>query len=170
VVTDMLKRIAALYPAAKFGPFGPVSVHSHKGVESIGVWDDSLGPRPTDEQLLGADMVPADKAVRCEEIDARTQALIASGFTFAGHVFSLSTEAQLNWTALYAARDSLTYPLSVTTDDDEEFSAPDAATLAGLCLTALATVKGQVDSGRGLKLAVLAAADASALNAILDAR
>jgi hypothetical protein len=170
MVKDIARRIAALYPTAKFGPTGSVAVYSRDGVESIGTWDNSLGPRPTDAQLLAVDLLPDIKAVRCEAIDARTQALIASGFTFAGHVFSLSTEAQLNWTALYAARDSLTYPLSVTTDDDEEFSAPDAASLAGLCLTALASVKGRVDSGRGLKLAVLAAADAAALNAILDVR
>jgi hypothetical protein len=170
MVTDIARRIMILYPSAQIGPLGPVSVYCRSGVESISRWDDSLGPKPTDAQLLAADVLPGVKAARCDLIDARTQAIVAGGFTFAGQVFSLSTGAQLNWTALYAARDAMTYPLGVTTANDGQFSAPDSATLASLCLTALATVKGALDSGRALKLAVLAATDAAAVAAVVDSR
>lgn len=170
MVTELVKRIAALYPAAKFGPFGPVSVLSYKGVESIGVWDAALGPRPTDAQLLGADMLPAVKAARCAAIDDRTQALIAGGFTFDGATFSLSTAAQLNWTALFSARDVVPYPVQATTADDGKHSFPDPATVARFGVTAIGTVRALLDSGIALKVAVNAASNQAAIDAVVDAR
>jgi len=104
------------------------------------------------------------------EIDLRTQELILGGFAFNGKLFSLSSNAQMNWTALNSVRDALTYPQAVSTSDDGEYQFADAIELNAFAMTALGTAGFHYSSGRTLKVSIDAAVDEVAINAIIDTR
>jgi hypothetical protein len=115
------------------------------------------------------------KAQRCEEIDARTVALIFQGFTHAGKVFSLSHPAQLYWTNMYVARAILTatvaFPLRVNTLDDlATHDIADATEVETFYATAVGTVKARLGGGTVLKDAVRAAATQAEVDAVVDSR
>jgi len=109
------------------------------------------------------------KAMRRAAIDARTQAIIAAGFPFDGHQFSLSASAQMNWSALETFQALISWPVAVTTMDDQEYSlAIENKTV--FCATGVAAVYAAYASGRALKLQVNAAADQAGVDAVVDTR
>lgn len=145
----------------------------------IGADDDDVFELEPDP----AETLAALKHERYMEIDGKTTALIASGFSFAGKVFSLSEQAQKNMlgvlTAVVNAKASGTlpqfeamfFPLTFNTLDDQ--STHDVVTTAdfeNFYNTAMGTVRAHLDGGTGLKNAVRAAADAAAVNAVVDER
>ena len=132
-------------------------------------WDGSAftttAPAPDDSVYL--DHL---KQKRYDEIDLKTEALIAQGFTYDSRTFSLSQEAQINWTNLYQARSLFTYPVSATTKDQDAYSIPDIATVEAFYQTGLGTVQAHLDSGRDLKVQVKAATTKAEIDAIVDNR
>lgn len=109
------------------------------------------------------------RAEKNAAIDARTQEIIAAGFTFDDHVFSLSVPAQINWSGLYSMQSFFTWPINVTTIDDQEYS----LTLANLPYfigTGSTAVANAIGHGRALKLAVGAATTQAGIDAVVDAR
>ncbi len=114
------------------------------------------------------------KKLRLNEIDNRTQELILQGFSFGSPVetFSLSEPAQTNWIGLKQAADAgmITFPTSVSTKDDGEYSIADAAELANFYGAGLAAKKSHLDSGRSLKISINSAADEAAVDAVVDSR
>lgn len=117
--------------------------------------------------------LPVVKEARFADIDRRTEELIRQGFSFAGKVFSLSANAQQTYTGLYAIRAEplLQYPVKVNTLDNlDHLLLADAAAIVGFYLTAVGTYRARLDSGTALKDQVRAAADAAAVQAVIDSR
>ncbi len=113
------------------------------------------------------------KAEKCAAIDARTDELIAAGFTYNSKTFSLSQAAQARLTGINQVRDdaSVTYPIVWNTKDDTGTeSLADAAAVLAFYLTALGAYRGHVDSGTSLKDQVRAASTVAAVEAITDTR
>lgn len=135
-----------------------------------------LGGSISDEAALDA-VVSAHEAVCLSDlkvkknavIDARTQELIAQGFTFDGHGFSLSPAAQMNWSGLKTFETLLTWPVKVTASGDVEYSLAQA-NLIPFVGTALGTVAAHYTSGRALKLQVNACETAAQVEAVVDSR
>jgi len=114
--------------------------------------------------------LPNQKAKRIKEVDLKTRILISQGFEYSGKTFSMSVEAQINWTNLEMIKESLTYPMGASTIDDQEYIIPDATDMQNLYNTALARKKAILDGGRQLKLDINAAGNQAALDAIVDTR
>ena len=103
------------------------------------------------------------------EIDRKTQSIISNGFVFDSHTFSLSIPAQINWTGLLTFENLLSWPMAVTTIDDQEYVLAQSSLLYFLNAgtTVIATT---IASGRNLKLSVKAATSLADLDAIVDSR
>ena len=83
--------------------------------------------------------------------------------------FSLSLEAQNNWMGLVLFQSMLSWPIGLTTNDDQEYSL-ELANLNAFVGTGVNTVKSHIASGRALKLAVNAATDKAGVDAVEDNR
>jgi hypothetical protein len=111
------------------------------------------------------------------DIDKHTRELIAQGFEYpaaSGQMFSLSTEAQHTWTNMYVARTLLSYPISVTTfDEQDDESLADADDVVTFYTAMVTAARGHLDSGRALKNTLRDDAstdEASILAAVTDDR
>lgn len=109
------------------------------------------------------------KAAKIIAIDERTDAIISNGFTFDGNRFSLSIQAQMNWSALFSMQSLMSFPIGVTTLDNTTYSLS-FANLIPFIGTGMAVVKNAIGSGRALKIAADNAADQAALDAVVDSR
>lgn len=109
------------------------------------------------------------KTLRYNEIDSKTGVLIAAGFIFDGSTFSLSAHAQMNWSEIHSNQASFTFPLTLSclNSDTYDLAAADVENFWG---TAMATVKGHLDSGRVLKKQIFDAVDEAAVDAVTDNR
>jgi len=107
-------------------------------------------------------------------IDARTEELISSGFTYNSTKFSLSSNAQLNASGVEIAESKSwnTYPMGISTDDPDspEYEVVDATDLDSYYSTGLGTKKAHLDSGRDLKKQVSDATDIAGVDAVVDNR
>lgn len=113
------------------------------------------------------------KFLRLNEIDRKTEAIIQTGYSFAGKQFSLSINGQTNILALDNSKDdpAITYPIGFNTiDDSETFMIPDSATLHGMYLTALGTKKAYLNSGTDLKTLINACSTVEEVDSIIDNR
>lgn len=108
------------------------------------------------------------KNYRYAEIDKKTSELIAQGFTFDGRTFSMSTNAQINWSNFPNLPDGL-FPLSINDINEDSYSLALADRL-NFYLSALNYKNAQLQSGSALKAQVKAAVDVSGINAIIDNR
>jgi hypothetical protein len=122
------------------------------------------------ELYIEAETLADLKARRIIEIDNVTQELIKGGFTFDSKQFSLSEKAQINWVGIKAAIDILTFPLDVTTLNDEEYELVDTTSAVNFCGTGLATKQSYLDSGRALKLQINSATTNAEVDAVVDNR
>ena len=117
--------------------------------------------------------LPAAKERKIKEIDARTDELIAAGFTYASKQFSLSIPAQNKMVGTHQVKDdpALTYPINWNTIDDlDVYPIANPADLHGFYLTGLGTIRAHLDSGTALKDSVRAAVDIAAVEAVEDNR
>jgi len=111
------------------------------------------------------------KAFRNEEIDAKTEQLIAIGYNYAGHVFPLSLNGQINLLGMITFKDALTYPVALNNiNDTAVYNITSSADLIQLYGTALATKKARLDAGTVLKTQINAAIDELAVSLIIDNR
>lgn len=125
------------------------------------------------EVKIGADTLEGAKKLKIAEIDSRTDALIAAGFTYAGKVFSTSLASQAKMIGSHQIRDdaNLTYPLRWNTiDDADAYDIANAGDLNGFYLTAVGTLRAHLDSGTALKDQVRAASTIAEVDAVVDNR
>lgn len=128
----------------------------------------------TDQAALDAlvaahDPLPSHKAAKKAAIDAKTREIIARGFTFDGHLFSLSSQAQMNWIGLLVCQSFMTWPVCVTTKDDLEYALAQA-NLQAFTEAGVAVVAAAYGSGRALKITVDACSTRAAVDAVSDDR
>jgi len=115
------------------------------------------------------------KAAKISAIDARTTALIKSGFAFDGNNFSMSEAAQRNWIGLAAANANgmLSFPTGVSTVDEDTYAITDPVAFSGFLvayLTYQVHPSAPLASGRALKALVNACESAAEVDAIGDTR
>ena len=118
---------------------------------------------PTLEQL---------KADRITEVDAKSIDLLASGFSFGGVTFDITTD-QERWKELMLAATSglIPYPVTVYGQDKEStISLPDLTAVKQFVGSYMAAREGVLAPGRVLKAAMTAATTAEELAAIIDER
>lgn len=107
-----------------------------------------------------------------ESIDAKTQEIIARGFSYDGSNFSLSVPAQANWNALVTRLlcGKLPFPYSVTTLEDGEYTIQTVESFNDFIDAAVYGVGYPIAVGRYYKLYVKNAATHEALDAFVDPR
>jgi hypothetical protein len=114
------------------------------------------------------------KALRNREIDQKTVTLIEAGFAHGGKTFSLSDRAQASYNSFseeISSGASITYPRDITTIDDTDFLTINNVIEARAFLAdAFRAVRLHQESGRDLKVQIIQAADASAVDAVVDSR
>lgn len=115
------------------------------------------------------DPLPDLRDKRYAEIDAQTQKLIDKGFTFDNKKFSLSINAQANWTRLKALESSLTWPVKISTKSANGYDLTQA-NLAGFMAAAHTAIHGHLESGRALKKQVKNATTETAIKNVIDNR
>lgn len=108
------------------------------------------------------------KDIRYTEIDLRTTELISNGFPFDGHIFSMSTSAQINWSNFPNLPDAL-FPLPIM-DKTENLYQLSLANKTNFYLAALSYKNTQLQSGSLLKAQVKACADEACVLAVVDNR
>jgi len=128
-----------------------------------------------DKELCYPVVLQELKAFKLAQIDTRTDAIISQGFTYADKQFSLSLEAQSNWTGMMVASDFLTFPYEITAQNADnvggvKYSLADKAELVTFYLTGIGYVSYVIGAGRALKLLVNEAATPDAVLAVEDAR
>lgn len=108
------------------------------------------------------------KDMRYHDIDGTTQYIIAQGFTFAGNTFSLSYNAQINWTNLMILPEAA-FPINISTMDENIYVLT-FAERQNFYLAAAAAKSTPLFSGSALKSQVHNCADEACVNAIVDNR
>jgi hypothetical protein len=136
----------------------------------------SVDPDPSQEDIdvfNASQSLHRLKHAKMKAIDARTDELIAAGFTYADKSFSLSLAAQAKMMGTHQVKDdpALTYPINWNTiNDDDVYAIANATDLNGFYLTGLGTYRTHVDGGTSLKDQVRAATTEAEVNAIVDNR
>lgn len=108
------------------------------------------------------------KDIRYAEIDMNTQDLISKGFPFAGHTFSMSITAQINWSNFPNLPDTL-FPLTIM-DIVEQPYVCSLANKMNFYYSALNGKNQYLQSGGVLKAQIFACADEACVTAIIDNR
>ena len=108
------------------------------------------------------------KHVRLEEIDLRTGELISAGFTFGGHTFSMSTNAQINWSNFPNLPDAL-FPIPVMDIQDGVYSLS-LSNKTNFYLSALGFKNTVLQSGSTLKTSIKACTNETEVLSIIDNR
>lgn len=129
----------------------------------------------TAEEKAVADAAPLGNAklVRTMQVDEKTPKLIEAGFTYASKAFSLSENAQRNWSRLMVRSQlgTLIYPVRIsTTDSNIEHSLADAAEVQAFFETLDDAIQAHLQSGRDLKVRIQTAATQGALDGVTDDR
>jgi hypothetical protein len=111
------------------------------------------------------------KATRRNAVDLQSGVLIGGGLTYDGKLFSLSANAQMNWTNVYQNRANWTYPLKVSIyATSGEYSLADQTAVENFYSAGISRIKTILDGGRQLKIDIDAAVDQTALDAVVDNR
>lgn len=111
------------------------------------------------------------KAEKYAAIDARTRELLSNGFSYDGHIYSLSEAAQLRATGCLAAISLMSFPILWNSQDDSYvLEIPDATTFQSFAGTMLYYLKNVIDGGTALKTQVRNSTTVEAVLAIADPR
>lgn len=113
------------------------------------------------------------KGNKTAAIDARTREIISEGFIYDCAEFSLSVQAQQNIVGLKVPIDMgwITFPHKVSTmDDNVEYELADATAYYNWYAAATTAIKTPYDSGRALKVQVMACTTVAEVDAIEDTR
>lgn len=112
------------------------------------------------------------KEKRKLEIDTQTAALIALGFIFDSHTFSLSLSAQSNWTNIKANKADFAalgaFPLQTTSKEGIYYLTE--ANVNNFWLTAMVRIRTLYEGGNALKESIKNAVDKVEVNSIVDTR
>jgi hypothetical protein len=117
---------------------------------------------------LDANWLDFLKNARYVEIDKKTGELILKGFLWDFKTFSMSTNAQINWSNFPNLPDSL-FPLNIM-DILEDTYVLQLANKINFYLTALNYKNTQLQSGSVLKVQIKACNDETCINSIIDNR
>lgn len=166
--------------------YRPEAVPPHVLFDALG--NQTAGPFPWpegDEYLQDAALVQAaievarlpaalafsqKKERRLRAVDQKTQELIDAGFSFAGQTFSLSSDAQINWTNMFIAKTLLSFPLEISTRDSGTHTIADGDVVTNFYATGIAAVNAHLDSGRSIKQQLIQAQTQEELDAVVDGR
>lgn len=100
-------------------------------------------------------------------IDKRTREKIGEGFIYEGMIFSLSSNAQTNYTGMLAGRELLDYPVTINArDDTEKLQLDDEEAVRTFCGAALKAAREYINLGSELKEEVRQAQTAEDLDDI----
>jgi len=113
------------------------------------------------------------KEFRYNQIDKRTVEIISAGFTFDGKLFSLSAQAQNNWTNIKSQKEVFNamglFPIQVSTKDSDvyflQYTDVDAFWGAGMV-----AVKTPYNIGGNLKKSIFDATTIAEVDAVIDNR
>ena len=94
---------------------------------------------------------------------------LSVGFVFDGATFSLSANAQRNWDSIKTSKADYTFPLDITTMDNDTYSLTNP-NVQSFWVAARDAVKTPLDSGRVLKTTIHDAIDIAAVDAVIDNR
>lgn len=108
------------------------------------------------------------KDIRYVEIDIRTRELISGGFTFDEHIFSMSINAQINWSNLLNIPDGM-FPLPVMSINEEVYMLA-LANRQNFYLSALNWKNTALQSGSVLKDQVAAMTTLGQVESFVDPR
>lgn len=122
-----------------------------------------------EKDTVDSDDLSDYKQNKYSQIDYKTGALIYAGFVFDSQTFSLSVSAQTNWNALKDQEAEFTFPLDISTINNDTYSLTQA-NLDNFWSAARDTTKGHLDSGRVLKKSVFDAVDQAAVDLVVDDR
>jgi len=116
--------------------------------------------------------VPLDdlKQAKIRDLANGTSHLMADGFEFDGHTFSLSQSdmGDWSWLAIYDSLGKLTFPRGVSTKDGGEYIIPTKRAFSQWCDAGIGKVLAIKDGERALRVAVLAAVDEAGVEAAVD--
>lgn len=132
--------------------------------------DDQVGGKGfwvKDPSIIGLDLQQF-KNYRYQQVDEKTGSLIGAGFSFDGRTFSMSLNAQINWSNFPNLPDGL-FPLNIM-DITENVYVLALANKINFYLSALNYKNAQLQSGSILKGQIKACADDACVNAIIDNR
>ena len=115
------------------------------------------------------DTLAAYKQAKYNAIDYKTGVLLSVGFTYDSKQFSLSANAQLNWSEIHSNIAEFPDPVDVTLINNDTYSLTHA-NVNTFWTTAKDILKGHLDSGRALKKSVFDAVDKAAVDAVIDNR
>lgn len=128
-------------------------------------WHDPAVTQAT----LDSEYLAYKKQERYDEIDYKTGTLIAPGFAYDSYTFSASLAAQSNWNVLKDEEPEFTWPVEVSTIDNNSYDLQQA-NLDGFWTAGRDAVKGNLDSGRALKKSIFDAIDEAGVDAVVDTR
>ena len=171
-IRELSRNVEAAFPGELFkvrlapGLAGVTILTENSLVEA------TLSQVVTDHKASGEALsLETNKTKGILEVDRRTQELITQGFVYATKTFSLSLEAQINWTNVPAVAATLTYPHRTYVKDDTDYhDFADSTELMAAYLAAVSTKQSHRNSGNTLKGQINDAVDQAALGAIVDSR
>ncbi|MCZ6868103.1 MAG: hypothetical protein O7G84_01205 [Gammaproteobacteria bacterium] len=128
----------------------------------------------TDVELSALTPLNEYKRTRSKSITQTTEALVSQGFEYppgSGQIFSMSEKARIDLMELYQARNEVAYPLSYPFADESGYlDIKDAADMSALLAAMTATKRGFDSSDSTLKRALIAAADKTEVDLVVDER
>ena len=99
-----------------------------------------------EKDQVDLDNLPDYKQNRYNEIDLKTQSLIAAGFTYDSQTFSSSANAQSNWNTMHSEEAEFTWPLEISTLDSNTYSLTQA-NIHAFWTACKDSINGHLDSG-----------------------
>jgi hypothetical protein len=149
---------------AVYYPNNPTTCNGDPTIYADLIWLD----QPISQAALDNDFLDYLKKARYVEIDTKTAQLIGAGFPWDGHTFSMSINAQINWSNFPNLPDAI-FPLNIM-DILENLYVLSLANKTNFYLTALNFKNTQLQSGSVLKAEIHACTDVACVNAIIDNR
>lgn len=145
----------------KDGPSRQLTAQEKQTITSFAsVGDDYVyyqGDEPPTEPTLAQ-----LKEAKIVQIDAETESNIVAGFVYDGKLFSMSVNAQINWSN-FPNLPSQVFPLTIMSKSDEEYVLLEA-NKTNFYLTALGHKNGHLQAGNAKKKAVQACQTIEELN------
>ena len=113
------------------------------------------------------------KESRYDEIDSKTLEIISAGFTFDGNLFSLSAQAQTNWTNIHSNKEVFneigSFPMEISTKDSNIYVL-NYDDVLGFWSAGMVAVKTPYNIGGNLKKLIFDAATIEEVNLVIDNR
>jgi len=108
------------------------------------------------------------KDLRYQEIDSNTSYIIKEGFVFDGGTFSLSENAQINWTNLTLLPDGV-YPITISTMTEDVYVL-ELVNKDAFYMTAVGAKLTPLNTGSALKKLIFDCVDEACVNSVVDNR